>query len=190
MQWSCIHYCKLKWDASRQYWWLCPSLEWEKERCCWKSQVLGPEFTPFYSTRFHPISLFLSLFCRWILIFSIQMSMHISGINHSLLFCFMLGFTYNHVFYLLLWWYVHDLKEVFQITKWLRCNILPYSGMAQLQQLIITPKLMSLSVNYLLNDLVNINGKGISEALSRMQLKLPKSIPHSTEHVSLCNNLK
>ena len=36
--------------------------------------------------------------------------------------------------------------------------------MTQLKQLIISPELIPLGVDYMLNDLNNINGKGISQA--------------------------
>ena len=125
-------------------------------------EILGPEFTPFYSTLFHSFSLFLSLFCRWILIFSLQMSMNISGINPYSLFHLMIDFTYNHGFYLSLCWYVCDLKEGFTITGWFYSNNLSCFRVVQLQQLIMpwnvsttttyhAPKLILVGINFVWN---------------------------------------
>ena len=74
--------------------------------------------------------------------------------------------------------------NTYHILEWVNYNNLSYSRMAQPHHLIITPKLMSLDIGHLLNDMFNINGKRIPKASSHMQLKLLENLPHSTEHVS------
>ena len=142
-------------------------------------EILGPKFTLFFHTLFHPFSL--------LFVPILHLNPYLSHINKhaSSRYKSLFIISFYSWFYLQLWILPFISADLLMI--WKKDSESPGGSTATTHHIL---ELVLLEIWYMLDGLVGINDEIILDTPSWLQLKLPENIPHFVGHVSSWNSLK